>query len=56
MFQFLRRADHQIILLHFPAKADLQRLGVPVKFAGVGEGADDLRVFNAREFAEAMLQ
>ena len=33
-----------------------QRLGVPVKFAGVGEGADDLRVFNAREFAEAMLQ
>ncbi len=33
-----------------------QRLGVPVKFAGVGEGADDLRVFDAREFAEAMLQ
>ena len=33
-----------------------QRLGVPVKFAGVGEGVDDLQVFSAREFAEAMLQ
>ena len=33
-----------------------QRLGVPVKLAGVGEGADDLRPFDAREFAEAMLQ
>ncbi len=33
-----------------------QRLGVPVKLAGVGEGADDLRQFNAREFAEAMVQ
>ena len=33
-----------------------QRLGVPVKFAGVGEGAEDLRPFDAREFAEAMLQ
>ena len=33
-----------------------QRLGVPVKFAGVGEGADDLRPFDAREFAEAMVQ
>ena len=32
-----------------------QRLGVPVKFAGVGEGVDDLQVFSAREFAEAML-
>ena len=33
-----------------------QRLGVPVKFAGVGEGVYDLRPFDAREFAEAMLQ
>ncbi len=33
-----------------------QRLGVPVKLAGVGEGVDDLRVFDAKEFAEAMLQ
>ena len=33
-----------------------QRLGVPVKFAGVGEGAEDLRVFDAREFAEAMVR
>ncbi len=33
-----------------------QRLGVPVKLVGVGEGADDLRPFDAREFAEAMVQ
>ncbi|MCD7749638.1 MAG: signal recognition particle-docking protein FtsY [Oscillospiraceae bacterium] len=32
------------------------RLGVPVKLVGVGEGADDLRPFDAREFAEAMVQ
>ena len=32
------------------------RLGVPVKLVGVGEGVDDLRAFNAREFAEAMLE
>ena len=31
-------------------------LGVPVKLVGVGEGVDDLRPFDAREFAEAMLQ
>ncbi len=33
-----------------------QRLGVPVKLAGVGEGADDLRPFDAREFAEDMVR
>lgn len=33
-----------------------QRLGVPVKFVGVGEGAEDLRPFDAREFAEAMVE
>ena len=33
-----------------------ERLGVPVKLVGVGEGADDLRPFDAREFAEAMLE
>jgi len=32
------------------------RLGVPVKFVGVGEGAEDLRPFDAREFAEAMVE
>ncbi len=30
-------------------------LGVPVKLVGVGEGVEDLRPFDAREFAEAML-
>ncbi len=33
-----------------------ERLGVPVKYVGVGEGAEDLRPFNAREFAEAMVE
>ena len=33
-----------------------ERLGVPVKLAGVGEGVDDLRDFDAREFAEAMVE
>ena len=32
------------------------RLGVPVKLVGVGEGVDDLRPFDAREFAEAMVE
>ena len=31
-----------------------EALDVPVKFIGTGEGADDLHVFNAAEFAEAM--
>ncbi len=30
-------------------------LGVPVKFIGVGEGAEDLMEFDATEFAEALL-
>jgi fused signal recognition particle receptor len=29
-------------------------LGIPVKFIGLGEKLDDLRPFNAREFAEAL--
>lgn len=33
-----------------------QRLGVPVKLVGVGEGVEDLRIFDARAFAEAMVQ
>ncbi len=32
-----------------------ERLGVPVKLVGVGEGIEDIRPFDAREFAEAML-
>ena len=32
-----------------------KELGVPVKFIGVGEGVDDLRPFDAREFTEALL-
>ena len=31
-----------------------KELGIPVKFIGVGEQADDLQAFNAREFAEAL--
>lgn len=32
-----------------------EELGVPVRFVGVGEGADDLRPFEARAFAERLL-
>ena len=32
-----------------------RELGVPVKFAGVGEGIDDLKAFNAREYVEAII-
>lgn len=32
-----------------------KELNVPVKFVGVGEGIDDLKPFNAREFVEALL-
>ena len=32
-----------------------KELGVPVKFAGVGEGVNDLKPFNARDYAEAVL-
>ena len=31
-----------------------EKLGVPVKFIGVGEKVDDLRPFNARAFAEGL--
>ena len=32
-----------------------RELGVPVKFAGVGEGVDDLKPFDARAYVEAVL-
>ncbi|MDE6588915.1 MAG: signal recognition particle-docking protein FtsY [Oscillospiraceae bacterium] len=32
-----------------------KELGVPVKFAGVGEGVDDLQPFDAAEFTKALL-
>lgn len=31
-----------------------EQLGIPVRFIGVGEAIDDLRPFNANEFAEAL--
>ena len=31
-----------------------QELQTPVKFVGVGEGADDLRPFDAREFLQEL--
>ena len=37
------------------AIAIARELGVPVKYAGVGEGIDDLRPFNAQEFAQALI-
>ena len=32
-----------------------RELGVPVKFAGLGEGADDLQPFDAQEFVQALI-
>ena len=37
------------------AIAIARELGVPVKYAGVGEGVDDLKPFDALEFAEALI-
>ena len=37
------------------AIAIARELGVPVKYAGVGEGLDDLKPFDALEFAQALL-
>ncbi len=31
-----------------------EKLGIPVKFVGVGEGIDDLQVFDAQSFADAL--
>ena len=37
------------------AIAIAKELGVPVKYAGVGEGMDDLKPFDAMEFAQALI-
>ena len=37
------------------AVAIAQELGVPVKFAGTGEGIDDFRPFDSEEYAEAII-
>ncbi|MDE2109062.1 MAG: signal recognition particle-docking protein FtsY, partial [Gammaproteobacteria bacterium] len=31
------------------------RFGIPIRYLGIGEQADDLEEFNAREFAEALV-
>ncbi|NIW37908.1 MAG: signal recognition particle-docking protein FtsY, partial [Gemmatimonadetes bacterium] len=33
-----------------------EELGIPIRFVGVGEGAEDLRVFRADEFVNALLE
>ena len=32
-----------------------RELGVPVKFAGVGEGIDDLKPFDAEDYVKAII-
>jgi fused signal recognition particle receptor len=32
------------------------KLGIPIRFIGVGEGIEDLRVFDAKEFIEALFE
>ena len=36
------------------ARQRRQKLSLPIRFIGVGEGIDDLRPFNASEFVEAL--
>lgn len=33
-----------------------QQFGLPVRFIGIGEGIDDLRTFNAKDFTQALFQ
>lgn len=33
-----------------------EKLGLPIRFIGVGEGIEDLRVFNAEEFTQALFE
>ena len=37
------------------AKTIARELGVPVKFAGVGEGIDDLKPFDAEDYVKAII-
>ena len=37
-----------------PATKIRRELGVPVRWVGVGEGVDDLRPFDAAQFADAL--
>jgi fused signal recognition particle receptor len=32
-----------------------KKMGLPIRFVGVGEGIDDLRTFRAEEFVDALL-
>ncbi len=34
----------------------IDKLGIPIKLIGVGEGIDDLRDFNAAEFVDALFE
>ena len=33
-----------------------KKLGLPIKFVGLGEQADDLQPFDAKQFAEALFE
>ena len=44
-----QRHDHDLVV-----GAIRQELGVPVRYVGVGEAVDDLRVFDADEFVRAL--
>lgn len=33
-----------------------EKLGIPIRYIGVGEGIEDLRIFNAEEFVNALLK
>ena len=50
----VRRSNDRVILGLAGGIAD--RLGVPIRFIGVGEGVDDLRPFDADEFVKALFE
>ena len=33
-----------------------KELGIPIRFIGVGEQADDLQVFNSKDFIQALFE
>ena len=40
--------------IFFPNLGIVDQFKVPIKFVGIGEGVDDLKVFNKREFVNSL--
>jgi hypothetical protein len=53
--QLLSEKEKEIIATRLFLTTMTRGLGVPIRFVGVGEGADDLRPFEAGAFADRLL-